>query len=386
MAAAGSIVEGSRKPEITPLFCPASRGTSVGTTGTSVTVPASRGPQVLVSQDQLPQLPPTLPDGPVEVPMTQRLSPGHQPHCDRCVQELQSVALPHTSPASAPRFIQLLLNHAHEPVPQVLPFGPVLVPTWQRPVVAHQPHCERWVQAPHEVALLQGSPASPVVMHEERVHDHAEAQVDPVGPVLVPLWHRPVAPHQPHWLSAVQVSHARCAAQGSTAASIAGTSVGGATTSTAPASVAPVSGGPASGAAHIAALWVHPAPQAPVVGPVALPATQAPVSPHHPQGPSAAQVAQLVTAPQFTACIGISGAATTSTRSGFAEASPITVSVPLEQAAETTPIKSAEVRREGRMDRTGTPFSAVRARAARPQFAREFPSRRARWSFVSVTG
>jgi hypothetical protein len=80
---------------------------------------------------------------------------------------------------------------------------------------------------------------------------------------------------------------------------------------------------------------------------VALPATQLFVSPHHPHGPSDAQVVQLVTAPQFTICMGMSGAVTTSwaTMSGVAEASPITVSCAVEHDAAKAPSSMAEASR-----------------------------------------
>jgi hypothetical protein len=70
IASAGLIIAGSRKPEICPVFCPASRGTSVTTSrGTSVGAPASVGPHAPVYQAQVPQVPPvTVPVGPVAVP------------------------------------------------------------------------------------------------------------------------------------------------------------------------------------------------------------------------------------------------------------------------------------------------------------------------------
>jgi hypothetical protein len=64
--------------------------------------------------------------------------------------------------------------------------GPVLVPWRQRFTPGHQPHCERCVQVEQLVALAQGSPASVAVMHDERVHAQFDAQVAPVGPVVVP--------------------------------------------------------------------------------------------------------------------------------------------------------------------------------------------------------
>jgi hypothetical protein len=222
------------------------------------------------------------------------------------------------------------------------------------------------VQVEQLVALAQGSPASVAAMHDERVQAQFDAHVEPMGPVLVPDWQRPVAPHHPHCDSAVHVSHIDCAAQGSAAASIgAGVSV-----ATTPVSCGPASGVPASGAAQVAAFIVHPTAQAPALGPVALPATQEFVSPHHPQGPSDAQVAQLVTAPQFTVCIGTSGAVTTScaTMSGVAEASPITVSWAVEHDAAKAPRSMAEASRRDPMTATPTPSGADTASGVRACF------------------
>jgi hypothetical protein len=256
------------------------------------------------------------------------------------VEQLVALAQGSAVPASAPAVEHAELIHAQLPVAQVEPVGPLVAPGRHRPEAAHQPHCERCVQVEQLVALEHGSPASVAVMHDERVHAQFDVQVEPVGPVVVPDWHRPVAPHQPHCDSAVQVSHMVCAAHGSAGTSMAG----GVSVTTTPVSCGPASGVPASGAVQVAAFMVHPTAQAPALGPVALPATQVFVSPHHPHGPSDAQVVQLVTAPQFTICMGMSGAVTTScaTMSGVAEASPITVSCAVEHDATKAPSSMAE--------------------------------------------
>ena len=258
------------------------------------------------------------------------------------MQLLQLVALVQGSPASTPTLVHAELIHAQLPALQVVPLGPELVPGRQLRVAAHQPHCARAVQVSQFVALEQGSPASTAVMQDDRVHAQFDAQVEPVGPVLVPLWQRPVAPHQPHCDSAVHVSHIVWLAQGSLPLSTGPVSTGPVSTgpvSGVPASGVPVSGGPASGAGQVVALLVHPTAQEPALGPEAPPARHEFVSPHQPQGPREVHVPQDVTAPQLTV-VCTSGAAGTS----MTALPPSTDSCALEHDAARAPSTRAEAK------------------------------------------
>jgi len=87
----------------------------------------------------------------------------------------------------------------------VSPVGPVVVPAWHVPVVAHQPQAERCEHETQSVDVLQFVEgaivvvAVPLVEHVEETQLHPAAHVaPPVGPAPLPTRHVPVAPHQPH--------------------------------------------------------------------------------------------------------------------------------------------------------------------------------------------
>jgi hypothetical protein len=102
--------------------------------------------------------------------------------------------------------------HAYPPqAPPVA--GPVGVPRTQRLVAPHQPHWLCAVQDPQFLKAAQGSAVAVQVFGSQR---QAPEQAAPtVDPLDVPVWHRPVPSHHPQLALGVQPAQLVNAAQGS---------------------------------------------------------------------------------------------------------------------------------------------------------------------------
>ncbi|CAG0954704.1 hypothetical protein ARNL5_00404 [Anaerolineae bacterium] len=217
-------------------------------------------------------------------PLRQLRSPQH---CELVVQAPCTIEHVHIAPVSR--------QSAQLPVE-----GPV-VPGTHVPLVSHQPHSERAVQSPHEVAPAQGSGAA----HSERSHAQPLAHEPAVGPVSSPSAQAPVAPHQPHVAPPVHASQLVSPTQGSLPPphsepshdqSVHVPVLGPVevpcrqTPSHQPQLARAVqsaqSAAPAQGSdppVHSLATHAQSA-QLPVRGPLEVPGAQPPVAPHHPQG------------------------------------------------------------------------------------------------------
>lgn len=86
--------------------------------------------------------------------------------------------------------------------------GPPLVPVWQVPVLAHHPQVPRAVQVPQLVELLQGSAVLQLKLYQSQ-----SPQLPVPGPVEVPYWQVPVLAHQPQFDTPVQAAQSACALQ-----------------------------------------------------------------------------------------------------------------------------------------------------------------------------
>jgi len=85
----------------------------------------------------------------------------------------------------------------------VSPVGPVVVPAWHVPVVAHQPQAERCEHETQSVDVLQFLMGATVVVEPllaqvDETQLQPVEQVDPVGPEFEPVRQVPVDPHHPH--------------------------------------------------------------------------------------------------------------------------------------------------------------------------------------------
>lgn len=125
--------------------------------------------------------------GPVPVPRRQVLVSAHQPQSSSPVQPPHVVCAPQSLPP--PHSLPSQLQSLHEPV-----VGPPEVPRWHVPVSPHQPQLARPVHSPQSAALTHGSGAPGHELESQLQLEH-----EPVlGPVDVPVLHRPVSAHQPH--------------------------------------------------------------------------------------------------------------------------------------------------------------------------------------------
>lgn len=268
----------------------------------------TRDQQVNRCQIQLPPVhePSLAPDEP---PGVQRFVVRHQPQPGMIPHSRQLPAMPQNGvvelsvpesrgvPASTGGAVHCVDVHAQSLIAHAPPVGPDEVPVWQRPAVRHQPHDAPAVHVP-QVDAAQGSlttsaggvPLSvAVAVHCDETHAQSlVAHAPPIGPVEVPVKHRPSDRHQPHDAPAVHVPHV-AAPQGSAAASVGtvGTSAGGvAVSALAPLSLTPP---PHCDRVHDQSL----APHVPSAGPVAVPGRQRPAAPHQPHAAAAVHVSHV---------------------------------------------------------------------------------------------
>jgi hypothetical protein len=187
--------------------------------------------------DEAPQEPLV---GPPALPLEQVLVAAHQPQPVVAVQVPQLVALAHGSGLG--HEVESQLHAAQEP-----PSGPLEEPTWQVSVSAHQPQSNCAVQSPQAVCAPQSLPPS-----HRRPNQSQSAQLPSVGPAEVPTRH-PTPGHQPQLAREVHSSHVIASVHGSAAPT------------------------------HSLVSQLQSV-QLPVLGPVELPTSQRPVSPHQPHG------------------------------------------------------------------------------------------------------
>lgn len=156
--------------------------------------------QDVPSQSQSPQLPTS---GPLELPLAHVPVLGHQPQSSMPVQLAQSVALAHESGGGAQ------MPYQSQP-PQLPASGPDESPSKQVPVLPHQPQSSISVQLSQSVAPEQTDPPP----HDEEYQSQSP-QLEPLGPLEVPVAHVPVEAHHPHDPIRVQSPQLAALAQGS---------------------------------------------------------------------------------------------------------------------------------------------------------------------------
>jgi hypothetical protein len=182
------------------------------------------------------------------VPVTHSHVVSHQPQPVSGVHVSQASHSAHGSAGS--HSVTTYRQSSHVPTA-----GPPESPVTHSHVVSHHPQPDSPAQASHARNSAQGS----VDSHALDTHRQS-SHVPVVGPLDVPVMHSAVASHQPHQRSAVHVSQASHAAQGS--------------------------------AGSQSLTYQRQSSQVPVVGPVPVPLMHDQVLSHQPQPPSAVHVSQ----------------------------------------------------------------------------------------------
>ena len=139
--------------------------------------------------------------------------------------EAQSRGDVHGSPNAALPAVQSAGCHAY-PLVHVPDVGPAIVPLTHRPDAPHQPQPATGVHVPQPVNREHGSvePASVVVaLHRAGSHVQPAPHAPAEGPVEVPVAHVLLPLHQPHIALGVQPAHELNPAHGSVGTPASGT-------------------------------------------------------------------------------------------------------------------------------------------------------------------